>query len=102
MNKQEIIKLKHQSLEKWNKIAKLCEQLQEEEQTDCGYCEVYVDQEGFCTNCPLYKNDVCNTHRDPSDYWQFMKGISMARLAALGILTVVDDDVRKSRPKKGA
>jgi len=86
---------KHHSLEKWNTIVELFEELREEECKECGYCEVYFNQEGDCLDCPLYKKEACSNQRTPTSYWTVLSSIADGLQEAKFIKEVIQDDLEE-------
>ena len=86
---------KHLSLEKWNTIVELFKELLEEEGKECGYCEVYFNQEGDCLDCPLYKKGACSNQRTPTSYWTVLHSIEEGLQEAKFIKEVIQDDLEE-------
>ena len=93
MNPTEKLNHKHSSLEKWKNIVELFEELQVEERENCGYCDVYINEEGHCNDCPLYQENACTNHRTDASYWKVVTSIDDGLENARHILRVVEKDL---------
>jgi len=86
---------KHLSLEKWNTIVELFKELLEEESKECGYCEVYYQEQNTCDNCPLYKKEACSNQRTPTSYWTVLSSIADGLQEAKFIKEVIQNDLEE-------
>jgi len=98
MNKEEILKNKLQSQEKWNDVLKGIHALESNIIDKEGYCRIYQDctisRKHECHDCPLYQCEACSPEEDDNSlYTQILIALDKMERLTAGLVEDIGDDI---------